>query len=37
MCSENEGTIEEHLVIQFDNTRFKNMKNLELSFELGSL
>jgi len=37
MYSENEGTIKELLVIEFDKHRSKDRELLELGLELGSL
>ena len=37
MCSENEGTIQELLGLQFDDLRPTNKELLELGLEVGSL
>ena len=37
MCSENEGTIRELLVLEFDKKKSKNKGLLELGVEVGSL
>ena len=35
MRSENQGTMKERLILQFDKKRFKNKELLELGLELG--
>ena len=35
MCSENQGTMKERLILQFNKKRFKNKEFLELGLELG--